>query len=242
MPAPPLINSFNGGTNGVVIDTSNSGGASGDIFTVAPSIECIFTNVLTHSSPMAMRIVNPTGTAKVVGWDNLGSITGNVYVRFYLNMPALSADNNFYPLGIRTQADAASGALRILSSGNGGVLQMRDASNTQIGSDSAVGVASGQWVRLECRIKSSTTVGEMEYRLFNSPESTVADATGSASGAVLGADTGRTNFGINTATPASFTAYFDDLAVSSVDWIGPLSGATSADNPPIGFIGRGAGW
>jgi hypothetical protein len=96
---------------------------------------------------------------------------------------------------------------------------LRDNTNTQFGSNSAVGVAASQWVRIETHLNCATTT--WEYRLFNTADSTTADATGGGAGCSVSANAGNITFGINVTTPASFTVYFDDVAISTVGWIGP---------------------
>lgn len=228
MAAPPLANTLEGGTNGVEITSANSGSGSGDAFDATTSgVEGspYFSNAQARNT-LSMRFTYSTapGGTLFARWDALGSITTVVYTRFYLYIPAALPDNNFYPLSIRTAADATSGIIRILATG---LIQARDSTNTGI-SEGTVSVATGQWIRIETRVISSTTVGELEWRLYNSADSATITDTANATGAVLGANTDRTNWGINVTAPASpFTVYFDDLAVSTAGWIGASS------SPPV---------
>ena len=245
MPAPPLTNTLEGGTNGVEITSATSGGGSGDAFsTTTEAVEgSPFFNSTQKRDTLSMRFnyaSAPAGTL-FAGWSGLGSLTTAVYIRTYLYIPSALPDNNFYPIGIRTAANASSAIIRILSTG---IVHGRDAGNSQI-SAGTVAAATGQWIRLEARVVSSTTAGELEWRLFNNADSTTADDTANATGAVLGVDTDRVNFGCNVTAPVQpFTVYFDDMAVSTAGWLGPTQTSTPgpADNPPIGFLGRGAGW
>ena len=236
MPAPPILNTLETGVSGNDVTTSDPG--SPDSFNAISATAPKYTNVQKHSGNLSMvytSIVN----VQISTFTGFGSLTGNVYSRFYLYLPSLPSDNNYYPVAIRTAVDSASAILRILSTG---IIQMRDASNSQIGSDGLVAVATGQWVRLETRVLSSTTVGQMEYRLYNSADSTTITDTGSASGAVLGANSDRAAFGTNVSAPvAGITHYFDDLAISSTGWIGPY-GATLVSDTPFVPSGRGASW
>lgn len=224
MPAPPLSNTFEGGTNGVAIDTGNAGGASGDAFqgvTEGDPQSPFFSNVQARGTLSCRYTYTSTPVGPhFVSWTGLGSLTTAVYLRTYIYLPSLPSDNNFYPIGIRTNADASSAIIRILADGT---IQGRDAGNSGI-SSGTIPIATGQWTRLEVRVISSTTVGELEWRLYNSADSVSITDTQNATGAVLGADTSRTNFGQTTANPAQpFTVYFDDLRVSTTGWIGPTA-------------------
>src|SRR5690242_18849335 len=91
MPAPPLANTFEGGTNGTTITTANSGGASGDAFsagTIGAAGTLKFDN--THSrDSLAVKIANASSQVSQVEWRSLGGLTGNVYFRAYIYITAL---------------------------------------------------------------------------------------------------------------------------------------------------------
>lgn len=242
MPAPPLTNTLEGGTNGVEITSANSGGGSGDAFsTTTEGVEgSPFFNSTQKRDALSMRINYASAPAATLfaQFGGLGSITTAVYFRAYLFLPATPGNNNFYPFGVRTSADASSAILRILSTGSGGFIQGRDASNSNLG-DGAVAVALNQWVRIEFRVVSSTTVGEFEWRLYNTADSSSITDSLSSTGAVLGANTDRINIGCNVTAPVQpFTVYYDDLAVSTTGWIGPsaapVSSATSKNLMVLG--------
>lgn len=217
MPAPPLSNTLSNGVDGVDVATSDPG--SPNSFQLVTATPPKYTNVQFHSSPLSMRWLNVVAS-HWCAFQSLGSLTSDVYTRVYLFLPSLPSDNNFYPIAFRTNADASCAILRILSTG---IIQMRNAANSQIGNDSLVPVATNQWVRIETRVKASATVGEMEWRLYNSADSlTYTDTSKTIAGAVLGANLDAINFGTNVTFPAAgITFYFDDLAVSTTDWVGP---------------------
>lgn len=223
MASPPLANTLEGGTDGVEITSANSASGSGDAFDdTTGSVEGspYFSSAQARDTlSMRFNYTSAPGGTLFAQWSGLGSLTGNVYFRLYMYIPSL-VDNNLYPLGVRTSANASSAILRILSSG---LIQGRDAGNSGI-SEGTVAVATGQWVRIEMRVISSTTVGELEWRLYNTADAAAGsyDDTANATAAVLGANTDIANFGLNVTAPASpYTVYFDDLAVSTDDWIGP---------------------
>lgn len=220
MPAPPLANNFNGGTDGATITTGNSGGASGDAFQ-SISATPVFTNVQWHSGGMAMRIVDAAGTTHCAH-SGLGSITTNVYFRTYMYMDAFPGTN---AVAILMQTGAAANCAWININTTGKV-NARNAANTSINTSTA-SVNLSSWFRLEWRVKASVTVGEIEWRLYNSPDSeTITETINAAATQVLGANIDLVRWGETANVPGTpFTVYFDDVAVSTTDWIGPSRSA-----------------
>lgn len=205
---------FETGVNGVAFDVADPG--SPDQFqAITGGGNAVYSTDHPHSPVLGVKWPN-TITIQHIDWTGLGSLTGNVWARFYIWVDALPGDNNWYPFNFRTSANAAGGSIRVLTTGK---LQMRDSANSQIGVDSSVSLATGQLVRIE--VRQNTGAGEMEYWLYNTADSSTADDTGSATGASLGANTDRANFGHNVANPAAgVTSWWDDLAVSDVAKIG----------------------
>lgn len=214
---------YEGGVDGAIFDTFGNSPPD-TTFDLGAGVECLYTTVQAHSGTRSIRWVapNPTGVAQT-GWSGFGSLTSNVWQRFYMFLPALPADNNFYPAAFRTGADTFCAGLRILSSGSGGIVTGRDASNSSAGCDGSVAVATGQWVRIEWRVLPGVGgTGTMNWRLFNDADSTTASDSNGSTGLTLGANINRNNVGFNVAVPAAgLTVYFDDIAVSTEGWIGP---------------------
>lgn len=223
MPAPPLALSFETGVNAKDVATADTG--SPDSWSAVSVNPPRYRQDFKHSGTLGMGYEALTSGPQFCRMNALGSITTDVWVRFYMWLPSLPPDNNFYPCTVRTAADGASALIRILASG---IIQMRDASNSQIGSDGLVAVATGQWVRLEVRFRSSATVGQVEWWLYNNADSSVASDTAAATGAVLGANTDSFTLGSNTAAVVpSISVYFDDVAISSTGKIGPIDVASA---------------
>jgi hypothetical protein len=238
MPAPPLLNTLEQGVDGNDVEDADPG--SPDSFTSITLTPPKYTNLQAHSGALSMRWVTQANS-QFCQWAGLGSLTSNVYFRTYLYLPSLPPDDEYYPMQVRTAADASCAILRVLSTG---IIQGRTADNSNAFAEGTVAVATNQWVRLEWRVLPSTTVGTMEWRLYNSADSTSPSDSASNTGLVLGADADRIGFGTCLTAPAAgITHYFDDLAVSASDWLGPYGLApTRADDPPMGIHGRGAGW
>lgn len=222
MPSPPLLNTFEGGTDGTTITQANSGGASGDAWSVAPiigtGVSLTFSSLQAAHGALAMRIAQPATPASTrVEWDALGALTGNVFFRTYLHLPTLG---QIVFGGVRTNAASALSAEIFLDAT--GHVTVHQASGATIATlTGATAVTAGTWVRIEWRILSSATVGEFEWRLYASADSTSITETKSATGLALGANTSEVRWGQVTNTTANLVSYHDDLAVSTVDWLGP---------------------
>jgi hypothetical protein len=235
MPAPPLSNTFEGGSDGTTISPANSGGASGDAFDVVTtgvgSTQTFSIEQEAHGS-LSAKLTTPASspTATRMEWTGLGSITGSLWIRFYLYRTALPS-GNFIPIAVRTNAAAASANFLFTSTGK---MNMQNAAGTSQGASTGPSMSLNQWVRVEIRILSSTTVGEAVMRLYNTPDALIgseSDSKDYGAAMVLGANSDQIRIGHCPAIPLpSDTAYFDDLALSTVGWIGPA--AASPQSPP----------
>jgi hypothetical protein len=228
MPAPPLTNTFEGGTDTTTISAANSGGASGDAFQAVTSDTSgpTFSVDHAHTGLLSAKIATAVSPAVVfTQWTGLGTITADVWWRGYFWFPSQPAAT-FKFCRLHTAAGATCGFLALNNASK--IIGLNAAQgNLTVGT---VNVTYGQWVRLEMRVRAATSNGQLEWRLFNSPESTSADDTKSDTTAVLGSDVDRMQWGATASTlPASYTFYYDDLAVSTTDWIGPLVTGTTHD-------------
>jgi hypothetical protein len=239
MAAPPLSNSFDGGTDGVAVSNANSGGVSGDAFDTVTGTLCLYSSAQAHSGTLGCRIVDAT-VGQSVNWTGLGSITTDVYFRFYMYLTALPTTNRLYMMRLNNNAAGACGWLRLIS--GTGVVSMADASQAGFGAEGVVPVALNQWVRIEWRVLPSTTAGSMEWRLYNTADSsTYDDNYGPVTGLVLGANLDQMLFGSQSTFPTTpFTVIYDDVAVSTAGWIGPSVAPSSNETIPIPFS-RGSG-
>jgi hypothetical protein len=227
MAAPPLRNSFDGGADGVGITIANSGGGSGNAFDNGVGTLCKYTAAQQHSRALGMGIVDAT-VAQTVNWTGLGSITSDAYFRFYMYLTALPTTGRLYPLRLNDNAAAACGWLRLIA--GTGTVSLADASQSGFGADGTVPVAINQWVRIELHVVASTTAGVLEWRLYNTADSTSIDDSAGGTGLVLGANLDQLWFGSQSTFPTTpFTVIYDDLAVSTAGWIGPAPVASTLD-------------
>lgn len=217
-------NSFEGGSDGTVITTGNSGGPSGDAFdSLTGSSILTFEDTHPHEGTLGMaQAFAGTSVASHADWLTLGSITTSVWIRTYMWFDALPNAN--FRLGIfRTSTPGNSAILQITTAG---ILRfLRADATTVTASTGSTAIATGQQIRIEARCLSSTTAGEIEWWLYNSPESETPTETISVGSEVLGANTDGFFWGTNATTgPTNQTIYSDDLAISDVGKIGPSGG------------------
>jgi len=237
MPAPPLANNYEGGTNGTAVSAANSGGASGNAFTSVDGTLADYHAAIARGS-LSVRIAQTaTPASSRMYWASLGNIAGsNVYFRAYLYVPANPATNlNWFEW--RTSTPTRSAAVFIRT---GGTLRITDDALASLVETTST-IALNQWIRVEFRILPSTTAGEVELRLYNDPDSTTATDTKVATGlTTLAATVDALRFG-HTSAPANFVNYFDEVAVSTSGWIGPTAGAAAQKGRPDADLAAG-GW
>lgn len=208
-----LSSDFETGVDGNTLETTDAG--SPDAFNATTGPFAFYSTEHPHSGLLGVKY--DVASVHHFDWSGLGALTGDVWCRAYLYLASLPPDNNFYPINFRTSANSSSGIIRVLASG---IIQMRDSTNSQIGVDGSIPVATGQLVRIEARI--NTGADQMEYWLYNTADSEVEDDHGSVSAAITASDIDRIHFGQNVAgSPAGYTHWWDDVAVSDIGKIGP---------------------
>lgn len=235
MPAAPLSNTLDG-PDATAITTGNSGGSLGDALSnvVAGSgVTLAYSTTQEAAGSVASAGFSHAtiSTVSYLEWTGLGSLTGDVWIRFYMyaSGPVTTGQGT---VRIAEFMTATPGTSARLMKTEAGVIALRNAAGSSFGTGGTVTMATAQWIRLEARIRSSTTAGEFEWWLFNDPDSTVADDTANSTGAVLGANTDAIRFGPTGSTspfPSGSTGYYDEIAVSTTGPIGPSSTAP----PPV---------
>jgi hypothetical protein len=222
MPAPPLANTFEGGTDGVTISAANSGGASGDAFGTVVGTQIVFSAASAMHGGMGMKVDNPGATTTYAPWTGLGALTVRTFFRVYIRLSTTPVTNGWYFGAMRDAADLEFGGLVITT---GGVVQARNNANSNIAATGGtVLVNIGSHFRLEWAVLPGLTTGELEWKLYNTPDSTtVTDTSGNDTGLAFRADLGGIRWGSKATAPTGIME-FDDLAVSTVDWIGPSGG------------------
>jgi hypothetical protein len=230
MPAPPLSNTFEGGSDTTVITTGNSGGSSGNAFqgvTGSPAYSA------TQSKKILSMACVQGGTYAVslVDWTGLGSFANTwVYVRFYMWLPSIPTVSTRFTAW-ETSAATICSSLGITTSG---FLQFYDNPASGVAATlGTVALATNAWNRIEARLRtdgSSPTLADGDWRLYKTDPDTAdlasfdetKGSTGWSASSAGNVTIDRTYFGhTGSVGPINTTWYFDNLAVSATDWIGP---------------------
>lgn len=203
-----LVNKFSGGTNGTVITTGNSGGASGNAFTSktgSPTFSS--TNATGKRAPMVCTM--PAAGSYCDAQYDFTMSGRTVYSRAYMRLTA-------YPETPEISFTAEAMSVIVTETG---IVQLGNYDTEAILLELAEEIPLNQWVRLELRVQYGTTTsnGQAELRLYLTADSETLSDSDSATG-------------INTGTTVTNFAYWknwvgvahqiDDLAVSDEGWIG----------------------
>ena len=224
MPAPPLSNTFESGqSDGTAITVGNSGGGAGDAWSSKTGTVTYSTAQVMHGALSGFFDHTAANQQSFVNWTGLGSITTSVWFRFYIYLTAVP-NSAYRPVQPLTAAAGADG-LFYLDTARHMVIQQNDTTTLATGTQQ---YPLASWFRVEGRVLSSVTVGELEMKFWSTPDSggTPTDAIASAATAVIGANCNEMQFGLRDfGSGFNFDVYLDDIAVSSAGWIGP-SGST----------------
>lgn len=211
-------NSFEGGTDGTNISVGNSGGGSGDAFSNINRTNgtLIYSADVSAHGALGMKVVTFTsGNEPYARYTGLGSLTTSVYIRFYLYFTSIPG-TGCYVASFLSTTPAFCASVRLNTTGK---ISMLNAAGTAV-STSTYTLPINTWHRIEVRCLPSTTVGEIEWKVFLG-DSTAPQDTGQVTGQVLTANIDQALFGQGIFGPSTYTFYEDDVSYSDVDWIGP---------------------
>lgn len=222
MPAPPLANSFDAGTNGATISTADTG--SGDPVTVVnigAGAGAVYDNTHTRGAE-ALKLTNPaTAVNTLIGWDGLGTFTGNIYFRAFLYFTAYPVSFDVAFSKCWTAALASGPGLSLGATGSptpGKLLPFNAAGTFQNAGASSVSVALNKFVRVEWRIYPSATVGELEWKLFNDADAETPDDRAILTGLNTAANIDRVDFGFTASDEPSYSYWLDGIG-TGLDWL-----------------------
>ena len=241
MPAPPLSNTLDGGTNGADITAANSGGTSGDAFDLAATAG---TTTLTYDNTVALGALSAALTFGATpgstyrGWGGLGSITGAVFYRVYMNATA-NPTATIWPFRLMDGAGVRTCEIALLTAGT---FRLYNSAGASTGATTSVSMSLTGWFRVEWMFHPAGAAdNQFKLRLYNDPDAAVGDfygtevvATGAS--ATFGANQNQFRWGVNSgaAGGANQVIRFDNFAVSTTDWIGPVGGASGATHEKTG--------
>jgi hypothetical protein len=218
---PLLTNSFEGGTNTVTISAANSGGASGtafDVVTIGTGATATFDTAHAAHGTLAGNITTTaTSSQDFLSWTTAMGTQTQVWLRVYCYFTANPGVGlNLY----RSLATAAlSAGLQLTATGK---LRSLDSAGATV-QTMTNSVALNAWFRVEAMILTSATVGQVEVKLFNTPDSTTPTETITSSANLnTGANMNTYRFG-NTVSAANMGPFWmDDLGLSTTGYIGPV--------------------
>ena len=230
-----IINTAEGGTNGAVPTTGNTGGASGDA-----------ASLVTLGSGNTLLFTNYTPAHGNLGYEFNYGTTSNGHMRWAINEPNRLVFSFYVVLStLPTAADYiasvrnATGNMCIVTIGTDGKLIIQNAASAGISASRAANVFPIQrQVRVEIGIKKGTTTsdGTIEYAYYLG-DSTTAEATWSSSTQNTGTtDIAIVQIGRNTAATEARTMWFDTIRAQTTlsGWLGPY---TPPNQLPIARLG-----
>lgn len=156
----------------------------------------------------------------------LGSLTSDVYFRYYFDKGATDVGTNWFD-AMRGLDSAAARAFNIGVSAASDFTRVANAADTEdTGARGTTTIPASTWVRYEIRVTPSTTVGQIQWKMWSvDPESTGTpndDHTTTTATALLASIDGA-RWGV-TSTPTNQngrTMRYAQFAMGIGDWLGP---------------------
>ena len=253
-----VSNSAEGGTNTTDVTTANSGGASGNAFNlvqIGAGANVKFSSTKTMHGALAYQIATRATAANTgILWSNASLLGTTLYSRCYFNFDALPGVTNSRMQEWFDQSFGTAFAGWGIVTGTN-FLRIYGPTNTTLTTGTNA-VAANTWYRAECKVTlgtpntASNATIELRWYLGESTTAieTLGPSTFTAVGTITGICPGRFGCGAIANYPTSTDfIYYDTLAASDVDWIGPAvrtdTGSTGATPP--GFFSPdiiGQGW
>jgi len=226
-----LANNYEGGVQSDTISTGNSGGASGDAFN-AVSIGSGNTLIFDGTNAQELLAAKHTfgGTATGYhGWS-FTALTVKTWFRTYFAISAIPTVGTWFGPFRPVITDGS----RSMSTGisTAGLLTFRNAADaiiTALNPTIVTVLATDTVYRLEWSEVPSTTVGEIEWWLYDDPDAAIGnhvETKGPVGSLVLGAEIAgyRTGCQATAANVAGLSLWNDNIAISTDGQIGPEGG------------------
>jgi hypothetical protein len=229
---PVLVNTFEGGTNGVTVSPGNSGGASGAAFdsvTIGGGATLAFDSTRAAHGALSLQVATVASATSYVQWSASMGPQSPAWFRAYLYLTANPAANHRAVTFL--QGGTLCGYVQVLTTGR---LQFVNAAGSAIFTTTAA-VPLGQWFRIEGFLTGDATAGQVELKLFASQADGVTpDETDTSSAAQNTAgrpDTVR--YGVAAAVANAGPFWMDDLGLSATGYLGPSGAATLGTPGPL---------
>ncbi len=215
------LNDAEGVSSGTAVDATNSGVGGNAAFTaVTPG-----SGTLQYSTAQAMHgtssiRVTATSAGPFFYWGSTIIPAGfkTMYARMYLYFTTVPTNSRFFQFtnsSIQLQGGVGT---------NGsGKFVLKDSAGTIV-STSSTSVPTNAWCRVEFYMFSDASVGQIECKIFLTPDSTSADETITTTAAqnTRGDDIRSAIFGLPTVV-ASADFYMDDFGVQDTGYLGPAT-------------------
>lgn len=242
-------NTFNGGTSGAGLSTSNSGGVSGDAFSAVES-------TLTFSSEQArdgsLSVKAPSASGSGYGrWSVSGDRTAATRMYLYMTAAVSTSNGDFITGRVDINGGAVVISNMITSSSPSQRLRLRSTASANIWTSSST-LPLNQWVRVEMlvNIGSGASDGQARIAYYVGESATAIEDSGWVTGLNLGGDIGtidNVRFGKSSSGTLDGAAYFDTIGLNTGSdysgFIGPEAAQSTAPTAQAGTsqIGVAAG-
>ena len=213
-------NTAEGGTAGVSVTTGNSGGASGNAFTVVSrgsGATLIYSAAAAAHGALGYSIKGSSGTATFVGWN--GYSATSMAIRFYYN-PGPTLPSKVMRLADIRNSTATASRVELSASNQ---LFIQNAAGTTV-TTFPHALQANTWYRIELTISISSSAAAINAAYYPADSTTPVDPAYST----ITGNTGTANIAqVSIGSPASATwtgtSYFDDVAAQagSTAFIGP---------------------
>jgi len=239
-----LSNSFEGVTpSGTTVTTGNSGGASGNAFdgvTIGTGATVASDSAhAAHGSLGCQIATGATSAQAFCGWTTSMGTQAQTWFRMYLYLTANPAASIVVFRAVSGGSQA--GGMRITTAGK---IAMINGAGTNIVT-TVTAIPLNAWFRAEGFIIGSATAGQLEAKLFLTPDAAAADETVTSTAAQNTTGSMDTyEFGVGTSTANAGPFWEDDLGLSNTGYMGPsvVALATVPVVSPQAAVERAASW
>jgi len=218
---PPVSANFEAGTLGATIATTDPGGATPfDVVTVGVGQALVYGGEHPARGSLSAKVTQTgSGAVSRAGWTTRFGRRLEHTGRVYLYLTALPTGDSIRFAQI-TSGGVLVVELQILTTGV--VRAIRSGAFV----DTSSTVATGQLIRIEYRIVHDTVNGQVEIKLFNSPDSTTPTETAtSPANKDTGAYADAVYFG-NNGGAAAATWWLDEVYAGGTSYPGPAPATT----------------
>lgn len=225
-----VTNSFEGGTNGTLLTTANTGGTSGNAFDVVNNTGSgavdNFDNTHTAHGTMAIKVATGvTGVQACTRWTTSVGTVSQAWFRAYLYFTAIPTAITRFMGYANSSGSNTCGIVAVNTSGK---IQFFNASGSSIITTTNV-IPLNAWFRVEGMLIGSATVGQLQLKTFTtSMDGVVPDEllTSTATQNTFGSP-GMFSFGQVASTASVGPFWMDDVGISTLGYLGPYGSPTS---------------